>query len=62
MEILECDHLEEYRQIAAEQARSAVEEHFKDDFMFKIRSAIREALQRKDGTEPHHQPPGFRQG
>lgn len=47
MEILECDHLEEYRQIAAEQARSAVE-HFKDDFMFKIRSAIREALQRKD--------------
>lgn len=47
MEILACDHLEEYRQIAAEQARSAVE-HFKDDFMFKIRSAIREALQRKD--------------
>lgn len=47
LEILASDHLEEYRQIAAEQARSAVE-HFKDDFMFKIRSAIREALQRKE--------------
>lgn len=44
---LECDSLEEYRKIAQEQARSAVE-HFKGDFMFKIRSAIREALQRKD--------------
>ena len=44
---LACDNLEEYKQIAADQARSAVE-HFKDDFMFKIRSAIREAIQRKD--------------
>lgn len=44
---MECDSLEEYCKIANEQARSAVE-HFKDDFMFKIRSAIREAQQRKD--------------
>jgi uncharacterized protein YPO0396 len=44
---LQFDQLEEYRKIATEQARAAVE-HFKDDFMFKIRSAIREALQRKD--------------
>ncbi|PNV63395.1 chromosome segregation protein SMC [Clostridium sp. chh4-2] len=44
---LQCDNLEEYRQIAREQARSAVE-HFRDDFMFKIRSAIKEALIRKD--------------
>ncbi|MFR4441488.1 MAG: SbcC/MukB-like Walker B domain-containing protein, partial [Hungatella sp.] len=47
LEYLNCDRLEEYRKAAAEQARSAME-HFKDDFMFKIRSAIREALQRKD--------------
>lgn len=44
---LECDNLEEYKESAKEQARSAVE-HFKDDFVFKIRSAIREAYQRKD--------------
>ncbi len=44
---LSCDHLEAYREVAREQARSAVE-HFKDDFIFKIRSAIREAYQRKD--------------
>lgn len=47
LDSLSCDRLEEYRKAAAEQARSAIE-HFKDDFMFKIRSAIREALQRKD--------------
>ncbi|MBT9776027.1 chromosome segregation protein SMC [Clostridium sp. MCC353] len=47
LERLQCDNLEEYRQIAREQARSAVE-HFRDDFMFKIRSAIKEALIRKD--------------
>ncbi|MNV44112.1 hypothetical protein D3C71_1358570 [compost metagenome] len=47
LQTLECDRLDEYRRIANEQARSAVE-HFKDDFIFKIRSAIREALQRKD--------------
>jgi uncharacterized protein YPO0396 len=44
---LSCDHLEAYQEVAKEQARSAVE-HFKDDFIFKIRSAIREAYQRKD--------------
>ena len=44
---LKCDNLEEYKQKATEQAKSAVE-HFRDDFMYKIRSAIREALIRKD--------------
>lgn len=44
---LQCDNLEHYREAAKEQARSAAE-HFKDDFIFKIRSAIREAYQRQD--------------
>ena len=45
---LGCDRLEGiYRKRAGEQAKAAVE-HFKDDFMYKIRSAIWEALQRKD--------------
>ena len=44
---LECDDLEAYREAAKEQARQAVE-HFKDDFVFKIRSAILEAYQRRD--------------
>lgn len=44
---LQCDDLESYRESAKEQARQAVE-HFKDDFIFKIRSAIREAYQRRD--------------
>jgi uncharacterized protein YPO0396 len=47
LETMECGNLEEYKQMAAEQAKSAVL-HFKDDFMFKIRSAIRDALLRKD--------------
>lgn len=47
LENLRCDELESFRESAKEQARSAVE-HFKDDFIFKIRSAIREAYQRKD--------------
>lgn len=47
LEIMECGDLEKYKKIAAEQAKSAVL-HFKDDFMFKIRSAIRDALQRRD--------------
>ena len=47
LENLTCDRLEEYRKRASEQAKAAVE-HFKDDFMYKIRSAIKEALQRKD--------------
>ena len=44
---LNFDSLEEYRKRAAEQAKTAVE-HFKDDFMYKIRSAIKDALVRKD--------------
>lgn len=44
---LQCDDLEAYRESAKEQARQAVE-HFKHDFIFKIRSAIREAYQRRD--------------
>ena len=44
---LSRDHLEEYRNKARQQARAAVI-HFKDDFMYKIRSAIKEALLRKD--------------
>ena len=44
---LQDDRLEDFRVRAAEQAKTAVE-HFKDDFMYKIRSAIKEALQRKD--------------
>ena len=44
---LACDDLEIYREQAGKQAKAAVE-HFKDDFIFKIRSAIREAYQRRD--------------
>lgn len=44
---LSCDHLEEYKEQAAKQAKAAVE-HFKDDFIYKIRSAIKEAMLRKD--------------
>lgn len=44
---LQCDDLERYRESAKEQARTAVE-HFKDDFILKIRDAIREAMQQKD--------------
>ena len=44
---LSCDHLETYRESAKTQAKAAVE-HFKDDFSFKIRSAILEAYQRRD--------------
>lgn len=47
LEIMECGSLEEYKKLAAEQAKSAAL-HFKEDFIFKIRSAIRDALQRKD--------------
>ena len=42
---LECGDLTSYREKAAGQAAIAAE-HFKDDFMFKIRSAIQEAMQR----------------
>ncbi|MDD2978586.1 MAG: SbcC/MukB-like Walker B domain-containing protein [Hespellia sp.] len=44
---LQCDELEKFRGEAGEQAKSAIE-HFKDDFIFKIRSAIKEAYQRRD--------------
>lgn len=47
LDSLRCDHLEEYKEKAAEQARAAVQ-HFKEDFIYKIRSAIKEAFQRKD--------------
>lgn len=45
LSVLQCQDLERYREKAAEASRRAAE-HFKDDFMFKIRSAIREAMQR----------------
>ena len=44
---LACDRLEEYRKRAGEQAKAAVE-HFKEDFVYKIRSAIKEAYVRRD--------------
>ena len=44
---LSCDDLERFKEQAARQARSAVE-HFKDDFMYKIRSAIKEAMLRTE--------------
>lgn len=47
MSNLQCDHLEEFKERAREQAKSAAE-HFKDDFILKIRTAIREAFQRRD--------------
>ena len=47
LERLSCDRLEEYQRIASEQAKAAVE-HFKDDFIYKIRNAITEALERKE--------------
>lgn len=44
---LSCNELEEYQKKAAEQAKAAVE-HFKEDFVYKIRSAIKEAYVRRD--------------
>ena len=44
---LQFNDLERFQQLAKEQAKSAIE-HFKDDFMFKIRSAIKDAMARKD--------------
>ncbi len=44
---LSCDSLEEYKERATKQAKVAVS-YFKDDFMYKIRSAIKVAIQRKD--------------
>lgn len=47
LEKLTCGNLEEYSRLASEQAKMAVM-HFKEDFVYKIRSAIREAYQSKD--------------
>ena len=47
LQSLTCEDLEMYRAAAKEQASFAVE-HFKEDFIYKIRSAIREAYQQKD--------------
>ena len=47
MEELRCDSLLVYEKKAAQQARVAVE-HFKEDFVYKIRSAIKEAYVRRD--------------
>lgn len=44
---LQFNDLERFQQLAKEQAKAAIE-HFKDDFMFKIRSAIKDAMARKD--------------
>lgn len=44
---LSCDQLKEYEEKAARQAQIAVE-HFKEDFIYKIRSAIKEAYIRRD--------------
>lgn len=44
---LQCKDLERFQQLAQEQAKSAIE-HFKDDFIYKIRSAIKDAMARKD--------------
>ena len=44
---LQCGELEDYKKKANAQAKSAVE-HFKEDFIYKIRSAIREAYVRRD--------------
>ncbi|MGN0484819.1 MAG: ATP-binding protein [Lachnospiraceae bacterium] len=46
-ETLRCDDLESYQKAAGEQAKTAVE-HFKEDFIYKIRSAIREAMDRQE--------------
>lgn len=47
LQSLSCEDLEKYKEAAKEQAAFAVE-HFKEDFIYKIRSAIREAYQQKD--------------
>ena len=44
---LQFQELERFQQLAAEQARAAVE-HFKEDFIYKIRDAINDAMRRKD--------------
>lgn len=47
LEELQCDEIIVYREKAAQQAKAAAE-HFKEDFIYKIRSAIKEAYVRRD--------------
>ena len=44
---LSCEQIQEYEKIAEKQAKIAVE-HFREDFIYKIRSAIKEAFLRRD--------------
>lgn len=44
---MELKDLERYQRLAGEQAKSALE-HFQNDFIYKIRSAIADAMARKD--------------
>lgn len=44
---LSCDRILEYEKKASDQAKVAIE-HFKEDFIYKIRSAIKEAYVRRD--------------
>ncbi len=44
---LKFKDLEKYQKLAREQAKSAVQ-HFQNDFIYKIRSAIKDAMERKD--------------
>lgn len=44
---LSCDRIKDFEEKAMEQARIAVD-HFKEDFIYKIRSAIKEAYIRRD--------------
>ncbi|MBO5373263.1 MAG: AAA family ATPase [Lachnospiraceae bacterium] len=44
---LSCDRILDYEKMASEQAKVAIE-HFKEDFVYKIRSAIKEAYIRRD--------------
>lgn len=47
LEELSCDRILEYEKLAKKQANIAVE-HFREDFVYKIRSAIKEAFLRRD--------------
>ena len=44
---LQFNDLEKFQQLAKEQAKSAIQ-HFQNDFIYKIRSAIKDAMDRKD--------------
>ena len=47
LDSLSCERIQEYERIAEKQAKIAVE-HFREDFIYKIRSAIKEAFLRRD--------------